>query len=304
MFDHLESYRPQTKLPSIFEENPNTRYIISPVLKSEIEQAQPGWEDDTDHLIAADWMCSIQSQVIRSLDRLPHPYHNGNHTVAVMRRALTYVGAKSEYQEKLDLVKLAALFHDYEHIGKGIRQIVCPEDSRSNEEVAVQKFDSICGPKLTLRQRLEAQGLILSTSFGQNNPATLPPRPELHLLRPYGPHTELENLFQFADIAGFDDEPYAFLVGGLGVTQEMVGVGNPLPGYDQFIKGQLGFLGYLRVRFAQVQESFGEEDRERLAQRLGLVETELTKIQAAEETPWSGLVRTLYDQACKYGIRL
>jgi hypothetical protein len=144
----------------------------------------------------------------------------------------------------------------------------------SNEEFAAKVADNHLESALSVRQRLVLQGLILSTSFGQANPANLPDVEGVILQRNYTPKTDLEKLIAFADIGRFILGPNHHLDGSLKMLEEL---GNIPQSFDTWLAGEKGFLKYIQIRFDQIKTILGDEG-------VKFIQTKLDSLREAYDT--------------------
>ena len=97
------------------------------------------------------------------------------------------------------------------------------------------------------------QGLILATSFGQNNPAALNENDRSKILRPYKPVTPSEKLIAFADIGncmvGWD----AFVEDNLAVLRETSPSARP-DDFNGWISNLHGFTKFVGARLEDISD--------------------------------------------------
>ena len=123
-------------------------------------------------------------------------------------------------------------------------------------------------------------------------------------VRSYTPTTELETVFQFADIAPMDDTVVNFVKGGLAVAQEMVGAGNPLPSLEKFIGSQNWFLGVVNDEFEKAKPWLADSDRERIATKLETASEQFRLIGEGKACEWTPVVEAVYEDSVAHGVRL
>jgi len=212
------------------------------------------------------------AQVLADLGDLKHPYHTRWHTEEVLL-CFNLLVENAEVPVNAYVGKMAALFHDHSHCGRTYRQLddQITGSDLSNEEFAAFVADSFLKSDLSVRERLELQGLILATSFGQANAATLPNVPGVVLRRDYTPTTPTEKLLAFADIGRFMLGSSHHLNGALKMLEES---GKIPESFDAWLKGEKGFLGYVQMRFDQVKPLLKDSG-------VQLIAGKLTELQVA-----------------------
>eukprot|EP01130_Rhizamoeba_saxonica_P001949 TRINITY_DN11770_c0_g1_i1.p1 TRINITY_DN11770_c0_g1~~TRINITY_DN11770_c0_g1_i1.p1 ORF type:complete len:294 (-),score=65.52 TRINITY_DN11770_c0_g1_i1:409-1290(-) len=140
-----------------------------------------------------------------------NPYHNEQHSRDVHDRVSQLLNNLRNDQLFTDrqkvLIKEAALRHDDDHIGNGLRQTV-DHGFLSNEEVSAARALDELKTVLTLEELIFVEAMILATTFGQSHAVLekkFPDDVELRekLRREYGPVTPAEKLLCLADIGGF-----------------------------------------------------------------------------------------------------
>jgi len=291
-------------LPTEFANNPNTKNIISSLLREEMILSL-GWEYAEDENVSSAWLQSLENEILAELDQLPNPFHNGNHSRRVRDRTVKYARHALFPEAQVSLLHISALFHDYGHAGTRFRQLA--QDSHhqklSNEEFSALEADRHLTGKLTLKQRLQVQGLILSTSFGQDDLQKLPQSPFCDLYRPYQPTTDLEQLFQFADIAAIDEDPEAYLSSALAVAKEKAVAGEPFFSFEGFLQSEIQFLYYVQNRFQEVKKLLAKGDVVRIRQKLDTAAAELDQLVQGKGQ-WQEMTKRLYQAAQGEGFRL
>jgi len=120
--------------------------------------------------------------------------------------------------------------------------------------------------RLSVRQRIALQGLILATSFGQ--------AAEGPYHRDYAPNTLGEKLLAFADIAGFTKGFDEWMKESLNVFREMSP--DTLPkDFATMIKGRNGFLGYITSKLAEIKDAVDPKYFDRLNAQLEQIKVDL-----------------------------
>jgi len=182
-----------------------------------------------------------------------HPYHNVHHTKQVIVRFITFAQevVPSLTEEDMDVGIMAALFHDYGHCGQTIRQTCpnyVPRRDLSNEEYAAECAALWLKDDFNEEQLKKLQGLILATSFGQNNPAF-----QFH--RTYEPETHCERVLALADIGGFYDGFKPWMEESLRVLQEADTSAIPAD-FASWQKNRCGFLSYIEGKLKEMESNF------------------------------------------------
>ena len=246
-------------------DNPNTAVILSPLLQ-QAQEANPEWLLEESKEIDEDRYQTIVGRVLQDLSQLPHAYHNVEHTRTVLGRVEKLASQSSLDASQTRMVQLAALFHDYGHAGQTFRQEVIGVDRSdlSNEEYAAIIADEMLGEYLSVPQRVQLQGLILATTFGQQNAAAIP---DASYLRDYTPTTSLEKLLSFADINSLEDSMSDWMRENFAVLEESATI--PITqSFDDYLEGRLKFLDYMKSKLESVESMLTEEYRNVLAEAL------------------------------------
>ncbi|GEM_PF-1888108 len=180
----------------------------------------------------------------------PFPYHNRRHTEEVIERVSVLAShAQPRLEtEETDLLKLAALFHDYGHSGRTIRQtsLSASRPDLSNEEFAAEEARVRLSKDLTAEQLEVVKNLILATSFGQADAKSV-------YYRPYQPKTLLEKLLALADIGGFQKPFEEWVEESFRVLQEADPATIP-PTFERWLETRYGFLNYCLAKVTEVSE--------------------------------------------------
>ena len=161
-----------------------------------------------------------------------HPYHNADHTREVLDRTKEILAFEPEIPApEAQAAQFAALFHDFRHTGKTLRQA---PDGLSNEQLASIIADHHAKAKgFSLSQRVLSRGIILGTTFG--NPSIKP-------------ETRLERIVAMADIGGFRKPWDDWVEESARVLQEADPATRPKD-LAAWLKGRKGFLtGFIRPR--------------------------------------------------------
>jgi len=233
-----------------FANNPNTKNHLSESLRDLI-QADKDWDTYEDREVPENLYTKIEKSVLKDLDKLSHPYHNKQHTQNVISRAMELAESAQLGSKDKQLLRIAALFHDYDHAGNTFRQSVegCERNDISNEEFAAIKADEIVGNLLSPCQRLSLQGMILATSFAQNNPDMLP---DYSYQRDYKPIEKLEKFLAFSDINNLEDSLEDWMAQNYAILQES-GRGGIADNFDKYLEGKLSFLSYVQMKLDDVK---------------------------------------------------
>ena len=242
-------------------ENPNTVVILSPTLAEAIASGQ----EDVEQEISQELVDQQELFVVAAMAKLGNPFHNERHVLEVAQRAYSMAMNAGQYtQNELRLLYLAALYHDFDHAGVTYRQLVKGGEF-SNEEVAAIAFDEQLGRHLGISQRVTAQGLIVSTSFGQLGNAKLP-KPELK--RDYRPWTSMEWILHLADVSSVDCSFKSFLAHGQDLLAEMRQHQTMTPKcWCEFLAFEEGFLRYFMVELENSKAALAKFDYLRLKRR-------------------------------------
>jgi hypothetical protein len=251
--------------------NPNTRCIISPKLVEDMA-GTPGWEYEAPIMVSEDVLADLISEV---LSEYPiWPYHSRTHIESVLARVerLAFHAGLDAYDTQI--LKLGALFHDYDHCGFTLRQVIQGGDW-SNEEVSAYLTDLRVSSLLTVRQRVILQGLILATAFGQRDEAGLKEKyPTLDLVREYRPFTDLERLLAFADVNQLEGTDEERMRDDLSVLRESLRHA-PAPSFERYVAGRAAFLAYLATKVADVKPLLSEEYGDHLERCLEIAQNEV-----------------------------
>jgi hypothetical protein len=179
-----------------------------------------------------------------------HDYHNYGHGCQVYSFTRILLEMLKDVASADKLVTLTgALLHDYGHCGAPYRQVLLPFSWLSNEEFACWDVDDLVSPVFSTGYRLQLQGIILSTSFGQNNRRVSDP-----LYRPYRPITLWERIVALADVSvAFSNFP-EFLRSATLLALEL-GKSN-YQEVSEFLlgDGQLQFIGMVQSRLDDLVE--------------------------------------------------
>lgn len=220
-------------------------------------------------------LSTLREEVLSNLPN--HPYHNRAHTEAVMMRMRLIASHTAPFigKDAAELLEIAALFHDYDHAGRTLRQTVVDTD-QSNEERSVEFMRERLASYLTESEIERIAGAILATAFGQDDES----RP---YYRSYPADTTEKKLLAFADIASFATMEYdEWTEESLQVLAEFDPDSLP-ESYEAWQKGRKGFVGYLRMRLAEVTPLLSTGFVASLTLKLGTIEDLLTSPAANEK---------------------
>ena len=172
---HLSRQEEQPVDVKKYANNPNTKQPISQSLRNAIA-ADSKWDQQADQTISDAIFSEVEEQILADLSKLKHPYHDKHPTQNVIAGVTELAELAGLDEAEKQLLRVAALFHDYDHAGNTFRQTVADavRNDISNEEYAAIKADEAVGQYLSVPQRLQLQGIILATSFAQSNPDNLP----------------------------------------------------------------------------------------------------------------------------------
>ena len=255
----IESFRLPGKSGSVYLDslprdmagNPNYSRVMSPELYAKVVEDAGAFVRYEKTINPGD-LIAVEQIVRAELKRLGNPYHGWSHTQQVRQRAAFLAEMAGLADQERVLLDLAALFHDFDHCGSTHRQLVktAVRNDMSNEEFAALQADLYLGDYLGVRQRLQLQGLILSTSAGQADAAGLPEIEGACLLRPYRPCTVLEKLLTFADIGRFILGVDAHMEGALLLLREN---GCAPSSFDEWLSVETEFVKYVQGRWDELQ---------------------------------------------------
>lgn len=172
-------------------------------------------------------------------------YHVPQHTLkvyAATEKLLKLLERRIRIPESdRQVVLLAAMCHDLRHYGRTIRQDYT-DDGFSNEEIAAMVGDHFMRDAgFSLRQRLMFQGLIIGSTFGNNEIA---------------PQTELEKLLAIADLAAgaFDENFEDFIRNTKLVNFEEREPGDRNENYQELFHELSRFMKFLKMRMTPEAE--------------------------------------------------
>ncbi len=267
--------------------NPNTQEVISPLLRlalasptKEASSLTPLNDAEFDRL-----KISALSRIREECD--VNPYHNSQHIELVLKTIDTIIQNLSEKisQREATLLRLAALYHDFGHPGKTIRSTVnrdIPRKDLSNEEYAALIADQDLQNHLTAKERLDLQGLILATTFGQAE-------------KPYKPTTKLERLLAFADIGNFIEGFDAWLINNRDVIKETDPEKRP-KNMIEFIKTRLAFIKHVEEKLVDIKEFLDPRFFDQLRSMLVPIKTQLADVHLMK-TKYQGLFAGVLAEA-------
>lgn len=173
-------------------DNPNTSVEIAPTLKADIARQGLIYTSPSSWKVRT--LIDDLSALMRSME--DHFYHNFSHGCSVYAFTKFLLDLLSLEGDERHVTECGALLHDFGHCGSSIRQLVVPESQLSNEEYACCEIDTLVSEVFSTGYRLLLQGIILGTSFGQNN------RPVSDVLyRPYRSVTLWERIVALADVS-------------------------------------------------------------------------------------------------------
>jgi hypothetical protein len=232
-------------MTSITSDNPNTREVIAPTLKKDIEKY--GIRYDMPHSEAVRKLRDDLSAIMRSMGG--HYYHNFPHGCLVHAYTKSLLDILSLNGVEREVAECGALLHDFGHCGSTYRQNVVAESSLSNEEYACCEIDPLVRDVLSTGYRLQLQGIVLGTSFGQNTRPVEDP-----LYRPYRPVTLCERVVALADVSVAFGEFSEFLR-----TATLLARENGMSSYEDVVtfilaESQLQFFDMVRGRLRALVE--------------------------------------------------
>ena len=195
-------------------------------------------------LLSKQQLTGIIHDALNELGVTVNQYHNRQHTEQVIQCCEILAKSTKLSLEDQQLLILAALFHDFGHSGTRRRQHTdnVQRNDISNEEFACIEADERLAEKLSVLQRIELQGLILATSFGQQDPDISDPAEKAMILRHYAPHSKLEHILALADIGRFILGFKAYLNGSLFFIQEANLISLS---FTQWCQNEINFLAYI-----------------------------------------------------------
>ncbi len=212
---------------------PNALKIVAPTLKRDLEnQGIPN--NEKPKILNAAELKKLEERVYRDIKKFDKvrrlPYHNVQHTMHVYKRTRSLLAKASLNQSDEQVVKVAALFHDYEH---GIRDGKLPKDGLSFEERSASRADEVALELgFSMEQRLKLYGAIIGTTFSDPN------------IRPM---TSLEKILVIADLGGFNNSSKNWLIESLCVTQEIPKAHRPKD-VNAWLVEQQKFLKYVKLK--------------------------------------------------------
>ncbi|PIR82928.1 hypothetical protein COU19_03260 [Candidatus Kaiserbacteria bacterium CG10_big_fil_rev_8_21_14_0_10_56_12] len=221
-----------------------------------------------------------------------NPYHNRPHTEVVERRFLRLAEEARLSLGETQLGGVMALFHDFGHVGRTIRQEtpnITEWKELSNEEYAAVKIDEILQHYLSHNNVVATQMGVLGTAFGQTTGK---------YERPYRPLSAVDALLAFADIAGFVEGFDAWIKESLNVYREMPLADLPET-FDGYREATKGFVGYVRTKLSAIEPLIGEEAASRYRAQLEQVQTQLmsAETKARYESEYDALRREAEQKA-------
>lgn len=230
-------------LPLSLVHNFNISRIFSPSLCHDIVAADYILQTPA-ILLSQQQLTQLIHETLNEIGDTANLYHNRHHTEQVIQCCKIMAKSTKLPPEDQQLLILAALFHDFGHSGTRLRQYTdhVQRTDISNEEFACIAADERLAKKLSLSQRIELQGLILATSFGQQDPDISNPAEKARIQRNYAPYSKLEHILALADIGRFILGFEAYLDGSLSFLQE-----SNLHSlrFTQWCQNEINFLAYI-----------------------------------------------------------
>src|SRR3989344_2458567 len=235
----------------IFSEN-----ILKNAKELQIEGKAPALPDisEASQRNIGEQYVGFREQVLDAIKEVcsKNEYHNQNHTIEVEDRFEKLAKEAALSDTEIMLGKIRAIFHDYGHAGRTIRQDVQINRDESNEEFAAVEAGKM------LKEWLRNKGLeegkddqiiayvqfgILGTSFGQTSGK---------YERPYKPVDSADKLLAFADIGGFAKGFDGWMKESLNVFRETPFENLPKDA-DDMIEKRKGFLKYIVAKFNEIK---------------------------------------------------
>lgn len=209
--------------------SPNALQIVAPVLNKDLKSS--GLQLEKPVCLEARYLHQSETEIyneIKTLDKKKKlAYHNLNHTLSVVKRVRSLL-KKTKWQEsEKQLVLIAAMFHDYQH---GYMAYTRNKDFSNEEKSAIQADLFAKKVGLTLSQRVQLYGMIISTTFSQ---------PSIY------PQTKYEKLLVMADLGGFINTNREWLIESLNVILEIPLKKRPTS-IREWLQFQNNFLGYVK----------------------------------------------------------
>lgn len=171
--------------------NPNASLVIAPTLKADIELSGLIYVAPEPNVVR-----QLRVTLVAIMIGMEnHSYHNFPHGCQVYAFTKFLLDSLSIEGVERDVTEIGALLHDFGHCGSTHRQLVYKGDPLSNEEFACYHVDPLVRNVFSTGYRLQLQGIILATSFGQNTQPIEDP-----LYRPYRPVTLSERVVALADV--------------------------------------------------------------------------------------------------------
>jgi hypothetical protein len=159
-----------------------------------------------------------------------NPYHNAEHAAEVADRLEVLLKKLNLEAWRADVLRVAALFHDFGHSGRTMRDA---NDGLTNEEYAAVQADAYAKQKgFSVYQRILLQGEIIGTTFGNAE---------------VKPETYEEKTLAIADIGGFSKSWDKWIAESAAVLKE-----TPLEArsktIDEWLVGRAKFLDWATSR--------------------------------------------------------
>ncbi|MBF0433707.1 MAG: HD domain-containing protein [Fibrobacteria bacterium] len=198
---------------------------------------------ELDKCISYTEMLGIQKEILNKLKEFDSkrrlPYHNVKHSRSVFNRVVQLTRGSDLARSDIQLIKLAALFHDYVHGFSFSHSKLKHLSFEEQSAVYADKYGKKIG--LSTRQRIVVYGLIISTTFS---------KPHIN------PDTRLEKILVIADLGGFINSSKDWLLESWQVTQEIPFSHRP-GNLKQWLREQERFLDYVKMRLTPESIALG-----------------------------------------------
>lgn len=183
----------------------------------------------------------IISMLMEIDSKRKNSYHNTEHSVNVEFRAITLCLICDCGKKTMQLVIIAALFHDFDHCGKTIRT---EKDGLSNEEHAAMCAEIFLKSKDLSQKSIDfIKNLIIGTTFGN---------PDIK------PITKIEKILAFADIACYKDGWEAFFKDSINLLKETPKSARPSD-FITWMQNEKSFIEYIKSRAVKESKIWDKE---------------------------------------------